>query len=378
MKSEGQKKPSTINNLLERVLAFIESNRVRKGEMGYYYSRSCTQPTLYSSCYAVLTRDLFGDLENLTACERDNSVAFFNRFQEEDGLFRDPVIYDQGWYKGDPVWCGRLHLSCHVISAITSLGGTAAKPITFLTPFLDPDYLVNWLQNRQWIQDVATVGNEVMNIGTLLQYVRDFQGQTKAGRAVAVLLEWLSNNHISVETGLWGDIDVTNKIALSNNVQAAYHWWPLFFYDHIPVPHVERAIDSVLLTQNPNNGFGWGVHNGDEPFHSSACEDIDSIDPLARMMQLTEYRREDIRRTLKKAAAWVMKNQQTDGGFVFMLGKPFQYGHPELQGAEDQGAMFPTWFRTLSLALIGRALAGHELGRMEWRFNSCPGMQFWT
>jgi hypothetical protein len=39
--------------------------------------------------------------------------------------------------------------------------------------------------------------------------------------------------------------------------------------------------------------------------------------------------------------------------------------------------MFPTWFRALSLALIGKALPGHALGRVDWKFVRCPGYQFW-
>ncbi len=56
--------------------------------------------------------------------------------------------------------------------------------------------------------------------------------------------------------------------------------------------------------------------------------------------------------------------------------RPFEYGHRELRSEAGQGAMFPTWFRLLSLALIGRALPDHDLGKMAWRFVHCPGMQF--
>jgi len=39
--------------------------------------------------------------------------------------------------------------------------------------------------------------------------------------------------------------------------------------------------------------------------------------------------------------------------------------------------MFPTWFRLVSLALIGKALAEHKPVRATWRVGRCPGMQFW-
>jgi hypothetical protein len=120
------------------------------------------------------------------------------------------------------------------------------------------------------------------------------------------------------------------------------------------------------------------VHNPDEPFKSSACEDIDSIDPLCRMMQHTDYRRDDIRAALSRAAGWVLSNQTPDGGFVFYKDRPFEYGHAQLRSAANAGALFPTWFRILSLALIGKALPDHELGKVPWHFTHCPGMQFWN
>ena len=76
------------------------------------------------------------------------------------------------------------------------------------------------------------------------------------------------------------------------------------------------------------------------------------------------------------SAAWVLRSQMADGGFVFILGRPFQYGHPQLHGEADTGAMFPTWFRTLSLALAGTTLLEHPLGEIPWRFVRCPGVPF--
>ncbi|MDD4891050.1 MAG: hypothetical protein PHU85_14100 [Phycisphaerae bacterium] len=58
-----------------------------------------------------------------------------------------------------------------------------------------------------------------------------------------------------------------------------------------------------------------------------------------------------------------------------MRNVPFEYGHPALRGEANQGAMFPTWFRLLSPAHIGRALRDHPLGRIPWHFVRCPGMQ---
>ena len=67
---------------------------------------------------------------------------------------------------------------------------------------------------------------------------------------------------------------------------------------------------------------GFGV-----PRNSSACENIDSTDPLARLYFMTDYRRDEICSALKKAFFWVLVNVNPDGGWVFRRGEEFCYGH---------------------------------------------------
>lgn len=367
-----------VHQLADSIRRFVGEHAMPDAGAGRYrYSQSASLPTLYSSTYAAMTLSLLGDISSIGSTESIDWITYLNQHQDDDGLFRDPVIYGQGWYADDPLWCGRPHLTCHVIAALTCLGGVADKHIAWLDPWRNVDYLVGWLEERDWGERVGWTGNEIMNVGTLLQYARDFHHDAQAGRAAAALLEWLSTHHLNAVTGVWGDVDVQDPIWRSHVVQAAYHWWTIFFYDGAPVPHIERAIDTVLATQNSAGGFGWGVHNPQLPLHSSACEDIDSIDPLCRMMQRTGYRRDDIRAVLSNAADWVLTNQMSDGGFVFYRDLPFEYGHPQLRGEANQGAMFPTWFRLLSLALIGTSLPEHPLAAVRWHFVRCPGMQFW-
>jgi hypothetical protein len=264
-----------------------------------------------------------------------------------------------------------------VIIALTALGGVAGRAFRLAEEFGDLKRLEEWLDHRDFGARVAWSGNEIMNLGTLLQYARDFHNDTRAGRALAFMLDWLDTHHLDRATGVWGSLDIADPINRSHAVQAAYHWWPLYFYDARPIPHIERAIDTVLATQNPLGGFGWGVHNPEQPYFSSACEDIDSIDPLARMLQLTDYRSDEVKAALERAAAWVLLNRVGDGGFVFIRDRRFEYGHPEFTAEPGVGSMFPTWFRTLSLAIIGRAVPESAMGSYGWRFIDCPGYQFW-
>lgn len=251
--------------LRTRTLAFIESMRLPGGARGRYrYSAACSEPTLYSSTYAAMTRDLYDDLGTLSKADRDAWIAYLQSHQDDDGLFRDPVIFDQGQYKNDPEWCGRRHLSCHVVTALTSLGVVADKPLRFLEPFFDPGGLVRWLESREWRDHPDYIGNEVLNVGTLLQYARDFQKEPRAAAAVEEMLHWMTAHHMNAAMGLWGGLDISQPRLLSRAVQGAYHFWLLYFYDDEPIPHPERAVDSCLATQNTCGGFGLGVHTGSD------------------------------------------------------------------------------------------------------------------
>ncbi|MCC7086171.1 MAG: hypothetical protein IT427_14305 [Pirellulales bacterium] len=367
-----------MTEIRTRTLKFIESMRLAGTPYGQYrYASDITKPTLYSSTYAAMTRHLYRDLESLSATGRTQWIEYLQSHQDDDGLFRDPLIFNEGWYKDDPEWCGRRHLSCHVVIALTCLGAVARKPMRFLDPFLRPGGLVSWLESRDWSKRPDFVGNEVFNVGTLMQYARDFQGNKACAEAMDEMLDWMSDHHVIARTGLWGGLNMDDPREQSRAVMGAYHFWLLYFYDGVPIPHPDRAIDSCLEIQNEAGGFGQGVHNPGNPLNSSACEDIDSIDPLARLMTENAYRREDIRGALKRGLTQVLSNQVADGGFVFMRNCRFSYGHSYLTSAASQGAMFPTWFRTLTLAYLGKALPDSLVGDFDWELCSCPGVQFW-
>jgi hypothetical protein len=92
---------------------------------------------------------------------------------------------------------------------------------------------------------------------------------------------------------------------------------------------------------------------------------------------MTDYRKEDICFALHKAIPWILTNMNEDGGFVFRRMGPFVYGHQLMSSKSDESAMFPTWFRTLSLAYIGKCLPDSMPGKFGWQFIRCPGLQFW-
>lgn len=286
----------------------------------------------------------------------------------EDGLFKDPAV---AFYNDDSVdWWGWRHLTAHAVNALMLFGERPLYPLHFARSLWPAGAVTAWLDSLDWVLDPASSSNAVMNYGVALQCERDLMDGSRAASAVEELFHWLDSHH-DPETGTWGTHARTPE-GRSLAVQTAYHMWVMYFYDSRPVPSLTAAIDACLATQTRYGGFGH-LDN------TSACEDIDSIQPLAWFSQLTDYRHGEIVETLRAAWTWCTANQMRDGGFVFRIGEPFAYGAaPEFRSGRDQSALFPTWFRALALAYIWRAV-GRELSlpRPAVHFGRSPGYQSW-
>lgn len=330
----------------------------------YRYSQSCSQPTLYASAYACMTKSMLGDLADLDDQQKADWVRYFDSFQEQRvGLFYDPVIQNEIY--ADTDWWGARHLALHMISAYTDLGARPRYPFKFLESYYDKDGMRRWLDQYEWASEAIGHGdpdNKIMNIGCLLQYQRDAWKDENAGLAVENLKTYLREK-LNPDTGMWGGFSPDEKHQRSRMVQFAYHLLPIFFYDGDFDFDADRIVGIVLRTQNRFGGFGV------QP-NSSACEDIDSIDLLIRFHPfVSSGLQKQIEAALNKAFSWVLLNQAEDGGFIFRLNEKFVYGHHETSSLAGDGALFPTWFRTLSLLYLANFFGIDH----NFRYNRCPG-----
>lgn len=353
----------------ENAFRFLEKLRVKGEPAGrFHYSVYGTTPILYASVYGALLCDLLNRVDALTICDRREWIDYINSYQCEDGLYRDHLLENDVAESID--WWGWRHLSAHVVSAVTALGGKPLRPFHFLNLLYGSGHAYRWISELPWSESSAHVSNTVMNYGVLLQYERDVRSSELAGAALAELFDFLDEN-ICPETGLWGRPQPGDLQGLSEAVQTSYHLWNLYFYDQRPIPCITKGIDCCLATQNRYGGFG-------NAYNTSACEDIDSIDPLCRFYFITEYRHADIELCLKNALRWVLANQMIDGGFVFRRFAEFKYGHELMKTDPEESSLFATWFRMLSVAYIGQAL-NLPVSACNLKLNlRCPGYQFWN
>lgn len=328
----------------EKTLSFVNEMSCSDKHI-YKYAPSCRRPNIYASTYACLLLSLFGEIDKLPEKEKLNWISYFDSFQNTDGFFYDETIYNGIYDNTD--WWGKRHLLPHIIMAYTALGAKPKYEFSWLKDYYSTHKLDELIASVNWnsaIMDDTDIDNKIMNIGVCLQYQRDFRNDNKANTAITYLKNQLLEK-LNPTTGFWGCYNLNNKTERARMIQFSYHLQRLFFYDSYKFSNVERMIDLILESQNAYGGFAVQLN-------SSACADIDAINPLIYFSKGSDYRKKEIEIALQRAFVFILSNQNTDGGFVFMRDAPFYYGAKEMSSQKNESAMFPTWFRTLCLAYM--------------------------
>lgn len=335
------------NNFRQKVLEYMGKMQVAPYE--YKYSRSCNAPCLYASIYAVMLEGLLGVLNDRNSDDLKGWAEYFNQFQkEEDGIFYDPRLmgpsyehigcWNEGW--------GKYHLMGHIIIAFARLGFTPKYQLRYLEKYYNSDYLLKWMSQFDFSNDVWTKSNYFMNLYTVMEYARDYMSEQQADVSIKLMSEWLLKRQ-NPETGMWhtrpfGTLSLSEKL---NVVRAAYHFYPLFEYENIQIPYADKIVETILPLQN--SWGGWTIEGG----NSGACEDIDAIDPLLRYSKATPSLQEEICLVVKKSMIWQLASKNRDNGFSFYVRAQQNYGnHPLTTSLRDESSMFATWFRTLCIA----------------------------
>lgn len=329
----------------EKVLKYCEKQKEDRS-FNYKFADSSTKPTIYASMYACLIESLFGKLSQNDDDYRSSWANYFDSFQSaNDGFFYDETINTPLFNKTD--WWGKRHLVPHMIMAYTALGCKPKHPFSWVKEYYSKEGIDNLLAEADWntaMMDDTDIDNKIMNIGVTLQYQRDYFNDESAGKSVDYLKKCLQTK-INPETGMWGVYNVDNSKELARMIQFSYHLFRLFFYDGDKIENPERIIDLIIQSQNEYGGFAVNLNSG-------ACADIDAVDPLVYLSRQTRYRHEDIEKVLRRAFIFILANQNEDGGFVFLRDSKFFYGDLQTSSLRNESSLFPTWFRTLSLAYI--------------------------
>lgn len=347
------------------IIDFINSRAT--GNIGEYRMCDGGQVTLYSSCFSVMTLHYLNAFEAYSTEEREKWVSYINSWQDMDtGYYVGPEIRGQKITStGHNLEHVSMHLTAHVLPTLLILGGRPSFPLHFAHRFLNPVYLQEWLDARDWTK-AWLEGNNLLFVGQFLIYLSEHEERLEAKHALDLYFNWLDEQQDSV-TGLWG----TNGYCGNHAAMCGgYHQLLTYYYCRREVRHNERIIDTTLALQHVDGGFGPKGNSG-------ACEDVDAVDILVNMYKLTEgnYRGLEIRRALKKALRNIKRKQLSNGGFVYRYNVPFIHNSlPRTACPVNVPHMFATWFRVHTIALICEILNDEPLAKVNWNFNPCCSM----
>ncbi len=304
------------------------------------FSLTSSLPSLYSGAYGCLLKLLYG---RITESERTRWKEYFDAHQRsEDGLFYDVQYNSDSFFYGTDGW-GARHLVPHLTIAFDKMGLLPKYEFSYLDKYKNPDDMIRWLDSLDY-RKIWGSSNAIMNYGVAMQYARDRMNGDYS-LSIEAMEDYLIkkiNHH-----GMWFEGEITSPEERNEMIRGAYHILPILYYDGIEVPNSEKAVDEILKSQNRWGGF-------DVRIASSACEDIDGVDPLIRFSVMANRTNDEkVMKAVNRARTWILFNQNEDGGFVFEKAKRFSYGGQSiLSSVAGESNMFATWFRCVSLELI--------------------------
>ncbi|MGN0495225.1 MAG: hypothetical protein ACI4GW_03280 [Lachnospiraceae bacterium] len=349
------------NKIEKKALEYVKNLQVENAR--YRFSEDAPQESLYASVFACLVKGLF---DAISEAEQQEWLDYFNQCQrKEDGLFDDGIINDTLYYT-DKRGYGARHLAGVIINAYDRLGGIPPYEFQYLNEYKEPDSMIHWLSNLDY-RRIWGSSNEIMNVGTVMQFARDRMGMP-FDDALEAMEDFLLKK-IRKEYGLWYEGNIDSKTGMYEAIRGAYHIFPVLWYDNIEIPYADRCLELLYRSQNAWGGF-------DNLIGSGACEDIDAIDPLLRLSIQEKKDTQELKEILERAERWILFNQNTDGGFVFDRKGRFDWGKQEsLSSASQHSNIFATWFRILSLQLIDNYRNQNNEHRIWTPSYECPLFQ---
>ncbi len=347
------------------IFSFLRSMQVNN-IYEYRFSASQRNGDLYSSIYALMIYGLFNEIDKISSKQKRLWAEYILSCQAKDGLFRDKFLrttlaettHHWGWH----------HLVPHVLIGLDYLNVKPSYDFAKILKIFDDTSMGNWLEARNWKAcDTIAVDNEIMNIGIMLQYSRDYFHNQTAKSLIEELEKWLLFNKRDPRTSLWYPAASESIFNLHKALNFSYHIITLYYYDGAMNGFdADRILKYALQNQNLLNSFGTSVC-------SDACSDIDCLYLLAVIPAQNSYLQQKIRRAIVSFMNWVFTNMNKDGGFVFRRCSPFQYGdQPLLSSKINESNMFATWFRVLSIAYACKYLSVPN----DFKFSKVPGYQF--
>lgn len=320
------------------------------------------ETTLYGTIYSYQAQTYLG----VDSTPSKEVLQFLGEYQDsQTGQFVGPEL--QKYFPNKGRLHGLEHLRWHsTISVLPFFQeyGFKVSPLKAAHIFCDLGYLEEWCRARDW-KEAWFEGNNILFVGQLLVYLRDFENYPGAQAALDQWFDWL-DSEVDPLTSLWG---TNGYCSPANAVYGGYHQLLVYWHENRPIPNPEGLVDTVLGLQHSDGGFNPRGNAG-------ACEDVDSVDILVNCYKRWDYRRAEIRCALWRCVDHILATQNPDGGFPYNRDQPQSHmGIPGTDADPNVSCTFPTWFRVHTLALCAEIIPEHpDLKGINFRFNKYLSM----
>jgi 2-polyprenyl-3-methyl-5-hydroxy-6-metoxy-1,4-benzoquinol methylase len=320
------------------------------------------ETTLYGSVYRYQAEAFLGYAPQVST----DLVQFLKEQQDiKTGLLVGPELRN---FQPDPKVLHDIeHLQLH--STVTALpfyqeNDIKLRPINAAHVFCDLDRLKEWCEARDW-KNAWFEGNNILFVGQLLVYLRDFEKFPGAQAALDQWFDWLESE-IDPQTSLWG---TNGHCSPAEAVYGGYHQLLVYWHEGRNIKNPKGLVDTVLGLQHHDGGFNPQGNAG-------ACEDVDSVDILVNCYKRWDYRREEIRCALWRCVDHILATQNANGGFPY--NRNMQQTHMHIPGTDaepNESCAFPTWFRVHTFALCAEIIPEHPAFKgIKFGFNKYLSM----
>ena len=386
------------------VLSFVDSMHCENEPLTHYKLFARAEHTPFASAFAIFIRYMMGDLEKMKSSDRNEWIKYFQNLQDkESGLFCDSNANIRAVDKNhDKVHLDR-QLTTFCISALECLKSSALYPLTFLDEFKDKNYLNNYLNNLNWTNSWNS-GNKVMFIGISAIYNYEQFQDADSKLLLDNWFNWMDLNQ-NPSTGFWGTVKATHYF---NGMGGFYHQFVVYNYMNKKVNYWKKIVDAHLFLQLKDGGYN-------PEMGGASCDDIDGNDPLVHFYHQHDYRRDEIKLSLKRSLDNILSNQNKDYGFCWskhywydirsyfglafdsLTKRDYYYsylcargilrgqkkdfikqgvitGWSTNQRLERESSLFDTWFRCTSIAEISSVLTNEPISNVKMQFMTAPGL----
>ncbi|MET4538822.1 acetyltransferase-like isoleucine patch superfamily enzyme [Arthrobacter bambusae] len=287
---------------------------------GHYVDRPDTSPTVRAHCDAIEIADLLlgsvppqltreDHIEQLRALQ-DPATGLVPEFGSDT---RAPLIFGEG----PPTY--------HVLSvgyALDLLGSRFRHPVHSIAD-MEPATLISSLDALAWRKEAWGSGAWVDAWGTAA-YWNLAQNHPNSVGSLEALFGWLLT-HANPMAGTWGTPTSDTRLKVVNGYYRLTRG--TFAQYGVPVPHVERLVDTVLEHSSDPRFFSPGRQN--------ACNVLDVVHPLWLASKQTPHRRAEISSWAGSQLKQALGRWHPAEGMAFSAAEESGDQHlPTLQGTE--------------------------------------------